>query len=134
MFDENELAIGTCFFYKKNEQLYLITNRHNVTGRHNDTNNYLSSSLAIPNKLKVNLLKKESIEWGSFIVHILNQDDNPLWIEHPIYKDKIDVVAIPVEIPDEYEFVLIEDAAEPHNEHTTFEVGEEIFIRVPSRN
>lgn len=130
MVDENELATGTCFFHKKNEQVYLITNRHNVTVRHNETNQCLSPTLAVPNKLKLNLLKKDSLEWGSFIVKILDQDDNPLWIEHPIYKDKIDVVAIPVEVPEEYEFVfvLIEDAAEPYNEHTTFEVGEEIFI------
>lgn len=128
MFDENELALGTCFFHKKNDQVYLITNRHNVTGRNNETNKCLSPKLAEPNKLKLNLLKKDRIDWGSFIVDIRDQEGNPLWIEHPTYKNKIDVVAIPVEIPDEYKFVLIEDAEDPHNEHTTFEVGEELFI------
>lgn len=128
LFNDLELAIGTCFFHKKNEKLFLITNRHNVTGRHNETNKCLSSTAAIPNRLGIRLLKKSEIAWEEVTVNLLDAEGNSLWIEHPKLKEKVDVVALPINIPDKYLFLPIEEAAEPHNEQTEAEVGEDVFI------
>lgn len=52
------LAIGTGFFWKSSKNIFVITNKHNITGRHFETNEMLNKQGSIPNHLV-----------GDFFVH-----------------------------------------------------------------
>ena len=97
-FNETVLANATGFLVHKNNKTYLITNRHVVTGKNNETGECLdSNTLAIPNNLKV-AISYESAEknpmWNIRTIPLFDENQNNLWLEHPKYKEKVDVVAL----------------------------------------
>ena len=73
---------------------FLLTNRHIVTGRHQDTEELLSKSGATPDSLLV--WHNASTELGQFIpVDVpLYEGESPLWIEHPTLGPEADFVAL----------------------------------------
>lgn len=78
---------------------FLVTNRHVVTGLHQDTNEVLSKTGAVPDTLLA-LIPAEDPKAGLvfMIVEIPLLDDGwkPRWTEHPKYGAKADIVAIPL--------------------------------------
>ena len=71
---------------------FLITNRHVVTGRHQDIGKPLHSGCGIPDTLRVH---HNALELGVFIpVDIPLLAEEPLWIEHPLLGEKADIVAL----------------------------------------
>lgn len=105
-FDEMELARATGFFVRKGDDFYLITNRHVVTGRNNETGECLDAYAAVPNKLRIYFpyYKNEGYSWGELDKNLYDDNDNSLWIEHPIYEGKVDVVALYLGKHDQFEF------------------------------
>lgn len=102
---EKEMATGTGFIYEFENQLFLITNGHNVTGVNPEQNRRLNGFTVFPGKIKTKarILKKESesISIGiteAFSIDLYDDDDfkNPNWYIHPDKGYKIDVVAIPL--------------------------------------
>lgn len=98
MYDNINLASATGFIVNNQNSYYLITNRHVVTGRNNETEECLDKQHgAIPNKLKVWLpfnVNNMGIHWSETTIELFDKENNELWLEHPFYKGKIDVVAI----------------------------------------
>lgn len=96
-FNDEVLAHGTGFVYQKMQGYYLITNWHNVSGRHPKTHRLLSRHGGVPNVICTYFRSKEN-PGNSFREMIpLYADEEmqqPLWIEHPVHKSKVDVVAI----------------------------------------
>jgi Trypsin-like peptidase domain len=128
-FNDQPLASGTAFFVERSGQLYLITNWHNVTGRNPVTMEYMSDRGAIPNNLNVHVLKNEEmLDWDVLNVPLFDDEENPLWLEHPTLKQKVDVVALKVELPAHLAILTIENAIEPLNESTPLYVGNDVFI------
>ena len=108
-FGDTELSTGTAFLWKHGEQRYLVTNRHNVTGRNNDTAVCLSKLGGIPDRISVripNLVEGTGARPGAICVHIagpptsfeimLLKDGKPLWLEHKTFAGKIDIACLPV--------------------------------------
>ena len=95
-FNDIELASATGFLVNSNKKVYLITNRHVVTGRNNETGECLNSNMSIPNKIKVWLPFKNNlgISWSNTTLDLIDSENNVKWLEHPIYKEKVDVIAI----------------------------------------
>ena len=96
-FNEQELASATGFIVKRNNEYFLITNRHVVTGRHNITNKCLDEKHSgIPNNLMAWIPFNDGImiNWKAVSISLYDENENPIWMEHPIYKNKIDVVAL----------------------------------------
>lgn len=95
-FNGQALSTGTAFVVQAAKGPYLITNRHNVTGRHQETNAPLSPTGGVPNEIvivhnRLNHLgnwipKKEALYIG----------DVPRWHEHPIIGARADFVALPL--------------------------------------
>lgn len=97
LFNDEVISSGTGFIYKKNKDYYLITNWHNVTGRHPETGECLSETKAIPNKISTMFRSKGNIGESHRETFFLYNDENMengIWIEHPLHKQKVDVVAI----------------------------------------
>ena len=95
--DDLKLAHGTGFFYRFGDQYYLVSNRHNVTGRDQNTGVPLHTRGITPNLLKfrfpilvsidgrlfVNYTESSSIRWSG---------EGTPWAEHPTFGSMVDVV------------------------------------------
>ncbi|WP_434148770.1 trypsin-like peptidase domain-containing protein [Methylocaldum gracile subsp. desertum] len=75
---------------------FLITNRHNVTGRNQDSGELLSTTGAIPDTLVISHNSKSGLGEFVKVKEPLYNGDTPRWIEHPTLGAKADVVALPV--------------------------------------
>ncbi|MCU8395968.1 serine protease [Vibrio vulnificus] len=96
-FNGQSLSSGTAFVVNGRTGPLLITNRHNVTGRHQETDQPLSKTGGIPNEIVVVHNSKRALgEWVGIVEPILDADDNPRWIEHPVLGKKADFVALPL--------------------------------------
>jgi hypothetical protein len=92
----NKIGTGTAFVVAAEVgDSFLLTNRHIVTGRHQDTGELLSKVTgAEPDSLLV--WHNASTELGHFVsVDVpLYDGEMPLWIEHPTLGPKADFVAL----------------------------------------
>jgi hypothetical protein len=93
-FNGQTLATGTSFVATTEAGPFLITNRHNVTGRHQETGQPLSPTGGVPNELRV--IQNRKGQLGQWVPRIepLYADENPLWFEHPQFGSKADFVAL----------------------------------------
>lgn len=115
-FDGVILSTATGFLVKFNKRVYLVTNRHVVTGRDLYTNEPLEKSYnALPNYLvvefpyEIELSDKGNTFWSNpFRIKLYKEDlileDDRIWLEHPEYRNRIDVVAI--DVTDDYEYSM----------------------------
>jgi S1-C subfamily serine protease len=97
-FNETNLSIGTAFTWEQGGKHYLVTNWHNLSGRDPNTGKHLSSNAAEPNQIRAWFNKKD--ELGNKVaktIEIRDGNNSPLWLVHPEHKNKIDVVALPLE-------------------------------------
>ncbi|WP_429051981.1 hypothetical protein [Aeromonas veronii] len=96
-FQDTVLSIGTGFIYKYGEQYFIVTAWHNVTGRHSETLETLSSNGGVPDNVVVTLsvIYPEHGAIKTSITLPLYDDKRALFYIHPINWPRIDVVAIP---------------------------------------
>ena len=108
------ISLGTAFFYEFEGETFVITNWHNVTGKHPQTGTPLDpdrSPLYIRAKWPM-VKDNDPHPEGAKIVHFQAQkieveDENgPLWFEHPELGSVCDVVAIPVHKPTDWPYSI----------------------------
>lgn len=95
-FNGTVLGSGTGFIVKKGSGTFLITNRHNVTGRRQDNNEVISKHAAVPNEIKImhHVKHDHGFDWSGRVEKLLDIDGNRLWHEHPKYGALVDFVAL----------------------------------------
>lgn len=87
------LSTGTGFIVNSARGPLLITNRHNVTGRNNTTNELLSKNGSIPDEIIIMHNRKKNLSWSTRTEKLLD-DYVPTWIEHPTLGARADFVAL----------------------------------------
>lgn len=93
-FNEAELSIATAFFWQSKNEIYLITNWHNVTGKNRDTGEHLNKETAAePNNILVALVFEGTTVQAELKLPLFDNNERPVWYEHPVKKE-VDVVAI----------------------------------------
>lgn len=100
MYDNDGLiSTGTAFFYKLNNENFLITNWHNISGRHFISKNLLGTRR--PTYIKAKFSTYLIGDSFTSMAHEINiyQDFEPIWYEHPTLGSMCDVIAIPLEKP-----------------------------------
>ena len=105
--DATSMANGTGFFFKVESVSYIVTARHNLSGKHWETNEFLSDRSVEPTHLKVgfrqppegNLYKTETLRIDEYLLPLIDRDGAPLWLEHPEYRGRMDVAAVPFDLP-----------------------------------
>jgi hypothetical protein len=114
-FRDTGVSYGTGFFYKHSDQLFLITCWHIVSGRHFQTEGVLSSKGAVPDRVKFAVMLHGPEGTRVTITRELYEDvgsnglpQRPIWLEHPDHHHKVDVVAIPIQIPADAEVRTID--------------------------
>lgn len=96
-FNDQVLAKATSFIVLRKGKHYLLTNRHNVTGRDQNTGKELDKVHAsIPNIMKVYYNLTDSVGGNRIYEHVLVNDEGICWYEHPSLKERADFVALPV--------------------------------------
>jgi hypothetical protein len=91
------IATGTGFVAMSARGPVLITNRHNVTGRNPQTGQFLSAAAVIPDAVLIVHNRAGRLgEWVGVTEPLLDLQDNPLWIDHPLLGEKADFVALPL--------------------------------------
>jgi hypothetical protein len=95
-FNGQLLSTGTAFVVQSSTGPLLLTNRHNVTGRDNTTGKHLSKTAAEPNEIVIfHHVKGRLGEWVKQAEPLFKGEPRePLWYEHPIYKERADFVAL----------------------------------------
>lgn len=104
---ENVLSTATGFLLEKNEKVFLITNKHVVTGKNIFTGELLDKNGMVPNFLRAyiyNEIERKGITQYLFAnetIISLYENDEPiksekLWFEHLGFNSKIDVAAIDI--------------------------------------
>lgn len=103
---KQELYTGTAFVYEYNGKLYLITNWHIVTGLCPKTKKPITDHGGIPNDLVMTLRTSSTKpEWNSFTLELYNNNISD-WLIHPVYKERVDVVAMELELPDNFAGII----------------------------
>jgi len=98
-FGDTLLSSGTAFLVANDQSSHcaLITNRHNVTGRHQETGECLDRKhCATPDNIHIYFHKSplELGEWHRVKLPLYKEDGSPCWIEHPRFEASADVVAL----------------------------------------
>lgn len=96
-FNGQPLSTGTAFVVNTpTKGPHLITNRHNVTGRHQESGALLSKTGGIPSDIKINHNRKGfSGQWVQR-TEALHINGKPRWVEHPALGPKADFIALPL--------------------------------------
>ena len=117
-FEGQVLASGSGFLVQSARHVFLVTNRHNVTGRNNETGEVISKTCGTPNEIVISHNRKG--QPGIFIekVEPLFVDGIPRWFEHPNLEAAADFIALPLE-------QLADVAAYPYNMDS---LGPEMFL------
>ena len=103
--DEGLLSTATGFFFAINDEIFIVTNWHVVSGKHFLTKQPLSHSGRLPTRLVGHLLMVGDpmpdgrVGMGSVQapINIYGTDRTPLWLEHPSLGSRCDVVALHVQ-------------------------------------
>lgn len=117
-FNGQPLSTGTAFVTVPASGPVLVTNRHNVTGRHQETGQPLSPTGGLPNEIVIVHNRKGHLGQWLPRVEPLFDGDTPRWKEHPKLGPKADFVALRLTQLDDVELY-------PYD---TSDVGPDIFV------
>jgi hypothetical protein len=97
-FGDQKLSTGTAVLVAKDRSSHcaLVTNRHNVTGRHQETDECLSATLGVPDHIVIHFHTPGSDigAWKEVRLPLYRDDGSPFWIEHPSLGADADIVAL----------------------------------------
>lgn len=108
-YGETELAVGTAFFYRHNDKIFLISNWHNFSGRNPETRKPLSAHGGVPNVVACYLCLNEPYVKREWLELPLEVNGNSIWLEHPTLRNQIDIGVLPVELPSKFKAIVIND-------------------------
>jgi hypothetical protein len=97
-YGETLLSSGTAILVANDRSSHcaVLTNRHNVTGRHQETGQCLSRSGAVPDNIVIHFHAEgpELGTWKPITLPLYRPDGSAYWIEHPTLGADADVVAL----------------------------------------
>ena len=106
MVNSTLLSSATGFIWSHLNIFYLVTNWHNVSGKHFFTGENLSRMGGLPDRVKIYLNRKGHLgDKFSEIFDLYDNDGTPKWLMHPTPGQTVDIVMLPLspkEEPDWY--------------------------------
>jgi len=104
-FRDQVLATGTAFVAKDQHGSLLFTNRHNVTGRHQDTGACLSATGGVPDRIVIYHNRAGALGQWFPVEEFLFDNETPRWLEHPTLGPRADLIGLPMQNLDGVELV-----------------------------
>lgn len=99
----NSIGTATGFFWKNEEEQFLISNWHVFSGRSPITGQPIHSSGAVPDEIQVYVPRRNALgNWNLVQVSLLDSNGGSLWIQHPQGQD-VDVAALEISPSDDDE-------------------------------
>ncbi len=94
--DPYVLSGASGFIWEKNNEYYLITNWHVVTGRNYQTGELLDANGGVPHDILLDQMYFHQNNKERKVPHceLYDDDDRPTWFKHPVHKEQVDIVAI----------------------------------------
>lgn len=108
-YEDTKLAIGTGFFYKRNEHLFLISNWHNFSGRDPTSKETLSANKGVPNKVSCYMCLNEKYILREWVDFVLSENQEAKWLQHPTLGSQIDIGALPVEVSKKFKPIILNE-------------------------
>lgn len=130
-FNQQELSLGTGFFYENGGKCYLVTNWHNVTGRKPDTLEPLNKDAAIPNRIVLSLNVKDKFgSWveGSIPLYSDAENKTAVWLVHPKHAEATDIAAIPFVIPSGVIVYAVNDKGISKSPEMRISIAQDLFV------
>ena len=98
-FQDRLLRSGTATLVANDRESHcaLVTARHNVTGRHQETGQCLSKRAATPDNILIYFQETEELlgpQWKQVRLPLYRDDGSPFWIEHSRLGARADIVAL----------------------------------------
>jgi hypothetical protein len=119
-YEETNLGVGTAFIYQHGNSTYIVTNWHNVAGRNPKTKDTLLDFGEVPDNIVMGIPTIQNpneqprmIQWQWKVLE-LYEDKNrtfPIWFQHPVYNEDVDIVTIPMPGIDETALMHSKDPA-----------------------
>ena len=100
-FGDQLLGGATAFLWFRTDlKLSLVTNWHVAAGRNNETNQPTHRLGGIPNHLRICVPLADRGQ-PPLIVHVptVGDDGEPLWVQHPVHGQQVDIVSLEIELP-----------------------------------
>ena len=117
------ISLATGFFYRHEDKLYLITNRHNVV---NEEKEYFPDEL----KLRLHVNKNDISQNELFPLPLYGREGKPVWFEHPTSGNEIDVIALLLDmklIESSY-FISTFNKTDQIPEQVEIPIGEDVLV------
>jgi hypothetical protein len=131
MFNEENIACGTAFYFILQEKIYLVSNWHNFSGRHPESHKPLHSQLAIPNRIRVYGHNVDNLLVPEISTYELSDSNGAcLWYEHPTLGSSIDVGVLPItnkHNANTFDILAAVNAVDPFD-NWPLEIGEQLFV------
>jgi hypothetical protein len=136
--DVGEATVGghaTGFFWQRSEELYLITNWHNVCAWDPIQHKPLSRNAFTPNRVDFIIELRRDLDDGRIKrdrrdvkLKLFDASGVPVWLEHPTYGRKVDVIAL--KVGDVGDAVLLNQPLNKYGDFVDFmpAVGDDAFV------
>ncbi len=125
---QTQLSIATGFAYKHAAELFLVTCWHVLSGRYPESGQPIDQTTgAVPDHLRVVFPIKEKLgHWLPGDIPVVSEDNAPLWFQHPIHGQRIDVAVLPFTCLPDLTVYPLNDC--PMTDDMAFAVGHDVFI------
>ena len=110
-FGETELAVGTAFFYRRNGNLYLVSNWHNFSGRNPETGQPMSTHGGVPDNIQCYACANKPFIERNWLDLKLQEDGVPLWLHHPRLGPQVDIGVLPVSLKENFRAIVLNELA-----------------------
>ena len=103
--DDRPLYSGTAIVVMSQFGPLLVTSRHLVTGKNQDTQRILSPSGITPNQVKIAHNRRDELgEWVIREEKLYDENGTPRWTDHPRLRASANIVALPLQDVFDVEF------------------------------
>lgn len=131
---------GTGFLYQHQGKPFIITARHNLTGRNWETNEFLNQDYPVePTHIRFTLRGRHpaspEIVFMSganplcvFVGRLIDEGYMPTWLEHPVHRTEMDVAAIPFPDLGQAQMFPWDEADIGEDEHTKLLITQPLSI------
>lgn len=124
-FGATELAVGTAFFYRRSDGLFLISNWHNFSGRDPSTRKPLADHGGVPDVVSCYMCLNASVIKREWLDIPLLDNGAPAWYHHPTAGSAIDIGALPVSLDEKFRAIVLNDMP---FEKMSLRVSHDVFV------